>query len=79
MQLTRAFGLKYGLLNENLYNYALAYLLYNTYSADIVEKWEMNDQRAKILHRVEAQIRLTIKKVGFEEELDNMVYQAITE
>jgi hypothetical protein len=43
MYLTRAFGLKYGLLNENLYNYALSQLLYNTHHLDIVEKWEIND------------------------------------
>ena len=57
LQLNRAFGIKYGFLNENLYNYAMASLLYNMNYADVVEKWEFNDLRFKILQRVEQQLR----------------------
>jgi hypothetical protein len=37
--------MRYGLLNENLFNFAVANLIYNVNSGDVVEKWEINDAR----------------------------------
>lgn len=74
LQLSRAFGLKYGLLNENLFNYALANLLYCIHQGDIVEKWEVNDARYKILAKVEQLIRNTLKKISLEEEVERMIF-----
>lgn len=49
LELTREFGLKYGLQNENLFNFAVANLMYNIHQGDIVEKWEINENRCKLL------------------------------
>jgi len=49
LELTREFGLKYGLQNENIFNFAVANLILNIHSGDIVEKWEINETRCKFL------------------------------
>lgn len=43
LELTREFGIKYGLQNENTFNYAVATLVYNIHHGDIIEKWEINE------------------------------------
>jgi hypothetical protein len=65
--------LRYGLLNENLFNFALANLLFNVNHGDVVEKWEINDTRHKLLWKVEALLRNAMKKLAFEEEMERMV------
>lgn len=69
--------MRYGLLNENLFNYALANLIYNVNNGDIVEKWEINDARHKLLYKVEALLRNTLKKLSFEEELERMISESV--
>jgi hypothetical protein len=54
----------------------LCTLIYSIHHADIVEKWEINEQRQRILYKVDALIRSTLKKVGFDEDFDFQVYVA---
>ncbi|CAD8200548.1 unnamed protein product [Paramecium pentaurelia] len=73
LELTREFGLKYGLQNENIFNYAVALLVYNIHSGDIIEKWEINDLRCKFLIKVESILRNTLNKLNQEEQIEQKI------
>ncbi|CAD8195886.1 unnamed protein product [Paramecium pentaurelia] len=72
-QLTREFGLKYGLQNENIFNYAVAVLVYNIHSGDIIENWEINELRCKFLIKVESILSNTLDKLNQEEQIEQRI------
>jgi golgin subfamily B member 1 len=51
----------------------LALLIQNIHCGDIVEKWEINEFRCKMLSKVETIFRTILKKLHFEEQLEQHI------
>ena len=70
---------KFGLHNSSLLQLALNTLVFNINESEIFEKFEANETRVKYLSKVESNLRSLLKRQGFEEQIDNLIQNGLTE
>lgn len=63
------FKFKYGFMNQNLFYYAKANILYTIYESEQYDKTDLNEIRINSLRRSEQTLRAVLKRLAFEEEL----------